>query len=116
LGKKEILVDNVGFAVTHADVWYSGNRDGYNEFGIKEAILAVVRCYAKFGSSNNNLSNFGHMHGRKLEIEILAPKMLEHNILQKHETKVAMVKLEIVGCITGAEGSTYCYETNFSGR
>jgi hypothetical protein len=56
------------------------------------------------------------MHGRKLETEILALKMLEPNILQNHETKVAMVKLEIVGCITGAEGSTYCYETNFSRR
>jgi hypothetical protein len=32
LGKKEFLVD-VGFAVTHADVWYSGSGDGYNEFG-----------------------------------------------------------------------------------
>jgi hypothetical protein len=62
---------------------------------IKEAILAV-----------ENLSNFGAMHGRKLEAETLAPRVLESNVLQNHETKVALVELEIAGSMAGAEDST----------
>jgi hypothetical protein len=62
---------------------------------IKEAISAV-----------ENLSNFGPMPGRKLEAETLAPRVLESNILQNHEIKVALVELEIAGSMAGAEGST----------
>jgi hypothetical protein len=83
---------------------------------MKEAILAVVRSYAIVCSYNNKLSNFGPMHVRKLEAEALAPMVLELNILENHETKVAMVDLEISGNMTGADGSTYCHKTNFSRR
>jgi hypothetical protein len=51
-----------------------------------------------------------------LEAEALAPMVLELNILENHETKVAMVDLEISGNMTGADGSTYCHKTNFSRR
>jgi hypothetical protein len=82
---------------------------GTMNFVIKEAILAVV-------SGNNKLSNFGPMHWRKLEGEALATMVLQPNILENHETKVAVVEVEIVGNMAGAEGSTYCQEANFCRR
>jgi hypothetical protein len=33
IGQEGNFSDNGGFAVTYADVWYSGFGDGYNEFG-----------------------------------------------------------------------------------
>jgi hypothetical protein len=53
------------------------------------------------------------MHWRKLEVEILAPMVLQNNILENHKTKVAVVDLERAISMEGAEGSTYCQEMNF---
>jgi hypothetical protein len=76
---------------------------------IKESILAVV-------SYNNKSPNFSPMHWRKLEAETLAPLVLEPNILENHETKVAVMDLEITGNKAGTKGFTYCQEANFSRR
>jgi hypothetical protein len=48
------------------------------------------------------------MCGRKLEAKTLALMVLEANILENQETKVAMVVVAIAGTMAEAEYSSYC--------
>jgi hypothetical protein len=48
------------------------------------------------------------MYGRKLEAETLALRVLEINILENQEIKVAMVVLDTAGTMAEAEYSNYC--------
>jgi hypothetical protein len=75
---------------------------------MKDAILAVVRHYVIFGSYKNKFSQFGPMYGRKLEAETLALRVVEVNILENQEIKVAMVVLDTAGTMAEAEYSNYC--------
>jgi hypothetical protein len=62
--------DHGGFGGTYANGWYMAVGMATDNLVIKEAILAVV-------SYNNKLPNFGPMHWRKLEAEVLALMVLE---------------------------------------
>jgi hypothetical protein len=82
----------------------------------KDAILAVVRNYVKFGYYNNKFSHFGPMCRRKLEEETLSLMMLEANILENQETTIAMVVLEIAETMAEAQYSNYCPNQTLAGE
>jgi hypothetical protein len=76
--------------------------------GMDTMNLAMVRQYVKIGNYNITFSHFGSMCGRELEAETLALMVLEANILENRETKVAMVVLDIAGIMAEAEYTYYC--------
>ena len=51
-----------------------------------------------------------------MEVEVLAPMVVEVNTLPNHEMKVAMVAPAAAGAMAVAEGFNYCQETKLSRR
>jgi hypothetical protein len=108
LGKEEILVIMVALVSPMVVVSIMAEGVATMNLVMKDAILGVVRHYVKFSSYNNKFSHFGPMCGRKLEAETLALMVLEVNILENQEIKVAMVVLDTAGTMAEAEYSSYC--------
>ena len=72
--------------------------------------------YKDLGNYNNQSSSFGHMKGRNLEAEALAPMVVEANTLPNHETKVTMAVPAAAVAVAVAEGFNYCQKAKLSRR
>lgn len=68
------------------------------------------------GNYNHQSSHFGHMKGRNLEAEALAPMVVEANSLPNHETKVTMAVPTVAVAMAVAEGFNYCQKAKLSRR
>jgi hypothetical protein len=97
LGKEEISVIMVALVSPMVMVSIMAVGIAIVNLATKDATLVMLRDYVKFGSYSNKFSHFGPLSGRKLEAETLALMVLDANILENQEIKVAMVALEIAG-------------------